>query len=112
MSYAYDKLGRVSSRTAVNGSNTLTSSYTFAAGGFDTSTISSTTPLVTKITHNGISFEYAYDELGNIVSEKRGSLTAAFFAGKRHGGFRIPCHSSKHAARNSSTEPSYTASAI
>ncbi len=31
-----------------------------------------------KITQNGISFEYAYDTRGNIVSEKRGNLTTTY----------------------------------
>ena len=39
---------------------------------------SSTTPLVKKITQNGISFEYEYDSRGNITSEKRGNLTTTY----------------------------------
>ena len=37
-----------------------------------------TTPLVSKITQNGIGFEYTYDNRGNIISEKRGSLTTTY----------------------------------
>ena len=74
VSYGYDELGRVTTRTAECGAaaGKLTSTYTYVDGGFGTN---STTPLVKKITQNGISFEYEYDSRGNIVSEKRGNLT-------------------------------------
>ena len=77
MSYTYDAIGRVSSRVAECGADAgkLTSSYSYVDGGFGTN---STTPLVKKITQNGISFEYEYDSRGNIVSEKRGNLTTTY----------------------------------
>lgn len=77
VSYGYDELGRVTTRTAECGADTgkLTSSYSYVDGGFGTN---STTPLVKKITQNGISFEYEYDSRGNIVSEKRGNLTTTY----------------------------------
>ena len=75
VSYGYD--GPVTTRTAECGADTgkLTSSYSYVDGGFGTN---STTPLVKKITQNGISFEYEYDSRGNIVSEKRGNLTTTY----------------------------------
>ena len=77
MNYAYDAIGRVSSRVAECGADAgkLTSSYEYVDGGYGTN---STTPLVKKITQNGISFEYTYDTRGNIVSEKRGNLTTTY----------------------------------
>ncbi len=77
VSYAYDAIGRVSSRVAECGADVgkLTSTYSYVDGGFGTN---STTPLVKKITQNGISFEYEYDSRGNIVSEKRGNLTTTY----------------------------------
>ena len=77
VSYGYDELGRVTTRTAECGADAgkLTSTYTYVDGGFGTN---STTPLVKKITQNGISFEYEYDSRGNIVSEKRGNLTTTY----------------------------------
>ena len=36
------------------------------------------TNLVKKITQNGMNFEYAYDNRGNIISEKRGELTTTY----------------------------------
>ena len=77
VSYGYDELGRVTTRTAECGAvaGKLTSTYTYVDGGFGTN---STTPLVKKITQNGISFEYEYDSRGNIVSEKRGNLTTTY----------------------------------
>ncbi len=77
VSYAYDDLGRVTTRTAECGNTAgkLTSTYTYVDGAYGTN---STTPLVKKITQNGISFEYTYDNRGNIVSEKRGNLTTTY----------------------------------
>ena len=77
VSYAYDDLGRVTTRAAECGpdASKLTSVYEYVDGGYGTN---STTPLVKKITQNGISFEYEYDSRGNIVSEKRGNLTTTY----------------------------------
>ena len=68
VSYTYDELGRVTTRTAECGvtAGKLTSAYEYVDGGYGTN---STTPLVKKITLNGISFEYAYDTRGNITSK-------------------------------------------
>ena len=77
VNYTYDELGRVASRVAECGSDAgrLTSTYEYVDGGYGTN---STTPLVKKITQNGISFEYEYDSRGNITSEKRGDLTTTY----------------------------------
>ena len=53
----------------------LTSTYEYVDGGYGTN---STTPLVKKITQSGTSFEYTYDIRGNIISEKRGTLTTTY----------------------------------
>lgn len=53
----------------------LTSVYTYVDGGYGTN---STTPLVKKIDQAGIPFEYVYDTRGNIISEKRGTLTTTY----------------------------------
>ena len=77
VSYAYDDLGRVTTRTAECGTDAskLTSAYEYVDGGYGTN---STTPLVKKITQNGISFEYAYDSRGNIISEKRNGVETTY----------------------------------
>ncbi len=77
VSYTYDALGRVSSRVAECGvdAGKLTSTYTYVDGGYGTN---STTPLVKKITQEGISFEYEYDTRGNIISEKRGGSATTY----------------------------------
>ena len=77
VNYTYDELGRVASRVAECGADAgkLTSTYEYVDGGYGTN---STTPLVKKITQNGISFEYEYDSRGNITSEKRGDLTTTY----------------------------------
>ena len=75
--YTYDNLGRVSTRVVENGTDAgkLTSTYEYADGGYGTG---STTPLVKKIIQNGISFEYAYDTRGNIISEKRNDVETTY----------------------------------
>ena len=76
--YTYDSMNRISKRVVTNGSATFTSDYTYAPGGYGSSTVNSTSPLISKITQPEIPFEYTYDELGNIVSEKRGNLTTTY----------------------------------
>ena len=68
VSYNYDDLGRVASRTVTSGTNVQTTTYTYVDGGYGTN---STTPLVKTITQPGICFDYEYDNRGNIISEKR-----------------------------------------
>ena len=78
VNYTYDTLGRINERKVTNDSNVYTSSYQFVQGDENLYGTGATTPLVKKITQNGIGFEYTYDERGNIVSEKRGSLTTTY----------------------------------
>ena len=80
--YTYDALGRMATRTAESGvtAGKLTSSYSYVGGGYGTN---STTPLVAKITQGtpagaAMDFEYEYDTRGNIILEKRGSLTTTY----------------------------------
>lgn len=77
MNYTNDELGRVAARVVECGTDAgkLTSAYEYVDGGYSTN---STTPLVKKITQNGISFDCAYDTRTNIISEKRGTLTATY----------------------------------
>jgi len=67
--YAYDDMGRVITRTQRNGSHTSAAAYTFAAG--NPGVTNSTTPLITRISHPSLVLDYTYDEVGNILSEKR-----------------------------------------
>lgn len=77
VNHTYDELGRVTTRVAECGvtAGKLTSAYEYVDGGYGTN---STTPLVKKITQNGISFEYAYDTRGNIISEKRNGVETTY----------------------------------
>ena len=75
--YTYDNLGRVSNRVVENGTDEgkLTSTYEYVEGGYGDG---STTPLVSSIQQNGISFSYTYDNRGNIVSETRNGQTTSY----------------------------------
>ena len=70
ISYTYDSLGRIASRTA----SPLSTTYGYVAGGYGTG---STTPLVASIQQT-IPFSYAYDSRGNIVSETRSGQTTTY----------------------------------
>lgn len=68
VAYAYDGLGRITTKTVTNGSNAAASTYGFIAGGHGSD---STTSLVGSITQPGQTLTYDYDDVGNIVKEKR-----------------------------------------
>ena len=74
VAYTYDALGRVATRAITSGENTQTATYAYVNGGHGTN---STTPLVESIQQPGVSFDYAYDNRGNIISEKRYAQGAA-----------------------------------
>ena len=71
LSYTYDNLGRIATRTA----SPLSTTYGYAAGGYGTG---STTPLVASIQQTAIPFSYAYDSRGNIISETRSGQTTTY----------------------------------
>lgn len=75
--YTYDNLGRVQKRIVENGTDAgkLTDSYEFVSGGHGTG---STTSMIAKINRTVLPFEYTYDNRGNIISEKRGTLTTTY----------------------------------
>ena len=74
VAYTYDALGRVATRAITSGENTQTATYEYVNGGHGTN---STTPLVESIQQPGVSFDYTYDNRGNIISEKRYAQGAA-----------------------------------
>ena len=80
MSYAYDKLNRITNRTDTNGS-TYSTAYTYVPGS-STYGANATTPLVATITQgsgaNAINFAYTYDNRGNITSETRNGVTTTY----------------------------------
>ena len=76
VAYAYDALGRLSTRTATVGGNAATSTYSYVAGGHGSG---STTNLIASISQgNGESCSYTYDNVGNIASSTRGSRTTTY----------------------------------
>ena len=71
LSYTYDNLGRIATRTT----GPLSSTYSYVGGGYGAG---STTPLVSSIQQTGVSFSYTYDNRGNIVSETRNGATTTY----------------------------------
>ena len=71
LSYTYDNLGRIATRTT----GSLSSTYSYVGGGYGAG---STTPLVSSIQQTGISFSYTYDNRGNITSETRNGATTTY----------------------------------
>ena len=71
MSYAYDKLNRITNRTVTNGT-TYSAAYTYVPGS-STYGANATTPLVAAITQgsgaNAMNFAYTYDNHGNILNK-------------------------------------------
>lgn len=82
MNYTNDELGRVAARVVECGTDAgkLTSAYEYVDGGYSTN---STTPLVKKITQNGISFEYAYDTRSDITSKMKYAYTTDATCGRK-----------------------------
>ena len=76
--YAYDGLGRVTSRKVTNGTSAYETAYEYETGDAEKYGAGATTPLVKKITQAGMNFEYAYDSRGNITSEKRNGVETKY----------------------------------
>ena len=66
LSYSYDKLARLSSRT-LNTTTGFTSNYTYLAGA----NAGSTTTLIESINNGGNTLSYTYDDVGNITEIKK-----------------------------------------
>ena len=66
---AYDGLGRLSTQTY--GSHQVSYEYVAGAGG-------STSNRIKKVTGAGRTWEYTYDDLGNVLTEKTGGKTRRF----------------------------------
>ena len=77
----YDGLGRVAKATVKSGSGTANeTTYTYVAGATltDATDKTSTTGLVKKIEQTGGTFEYEYDDNGNITSVKQDGVETAY----------------------------------
>jgi len=80
VSYTYDALGRLATRTATNGTDYLTT-YTYAAHPTDANR---TTPLVKTISQgsgdNQFKYSYTYESRGNILTETRNDGATVTYA--------------------------------
>ena len=65
----YDTLGRIKRRELKNGSNVYKTEYSYSAGNNGSNGTDSAQ--VSKISQSGEAFEYGYDAVGNITTEKR-----------------------------------------
>ena len=71
VAYAYDSLGRTSTRTVTVGGKAYASNYSYLPGGFvigNGNYSSTTTNLILSIAQTGGYFVYSYDDNGNIAS--------------------------------------------
>lgn len=75
ITYAYDRVNRISNRTVVGAANYATT-YTYLRPEDQDAFMS--TPLVQTITQNGQNFSYTYDDVGNISSATRNGLTTTY----------------------------------
>lgn len=75
ITYAYDRVNRISARTVVGAANYATT-YTYLRPEDQDAFMS--TPLVQTITQNGQNFSYTYDNVGNISSATRNGLTTTY----------------------------------
>ena len=79
--YAYDTLGRVSSRKVTNGETAYETAYTFVKGA-DAYGGNATTPLIASIRQgegdSAMNFAYEYDSRGNITSENRNGKVTTY----------------------------------
>ena len=73
--YVNDNIGRVCNRTLTINGNNYGTAYHFVAGSNGDS---NTTCLISKIEQTGETCEYTYDNVGNIASVKRGTLTTSY----------------------------------
>lgn len=75
VNYAFDSIGRMTSRT-LTGDSAYSTAYQYVAP--DNTDGITTTPLVGSITQNGQNFSYTYDNVGNISSVTRNGLTTTY----------------------------------
>lgn len=65
ITYAYDELGRVASRTIENGNTPYMMNYAFAVGGYGDN---STSSVVSSISQIGMNYSYTYDSSNNVTT--------------------------------------------
>ena len=77
--YEYDALGRLAKRTAKQGNSEQETEYEYVAGDAQRYGAGATTALVRRIDHGSAgSYEYTYDDRGNILTETHGGLTIRY----------------------------------
>lgn len=64
LGYTYDKFARQNSRTLYTNNANITKTYTFKDGANE----NTTSYIVDSVTENGYTYNYSYDELGNITA--------------------------------------------
>ena len=75
VAYAYDAIGRVSSRTVTAAGHAYATAYGYATGNNGSG---NTTTLISSLTQTGENFTYTYDDVGNIASVVQNNKTTAY----------------------------------
>ncbi len=75
VAYAYDAIGRMSSRTVTAAGHSYATTFSYLAGSNGSG---NTTPLVASMTQSGETCSYTYDDVGNIASVTQNGKTTAY----------------------------------
>lgn len=76
VAYAYDALGRMSTRTVTVGGVASASTYSYVAGGHGASSTSALVGAISQGNYENCS--YTYDDVGNIIAATRGDQTTTY----------------------------------
>ena len=75
VAYAYDAIGRMSSRTVTAAGHSYATTFNYLAGSNGSG---NTTPLVASMTQSGETCSYTYDDVGNILTATRNGVTTSY----------------------------------
>ena len=75
VAYAYDAIGRMTSRTVTAAGRAYATTFSYLAGSNGSG---NTTPLIASMTQSGETCSYTYDNVGNILTATRSGVTTSY----------------------------------